>query len=522
MSTDDLKSRLSSSSSANPFAKGQQAPTPSQSFNPFAPPGGGLGGVNPGQSLNPFAAPSSGAVNPAQSLNPFAPPTTSNVQDEGTAPSPSLSLNPFAPSGMGAASPLSDAGPASLTGVRPSQSLNPFGGGMAVKQPTPLPQAEAPIVENSLNPFEAPASTSSASLNPFEAPAPTSSASVNPFGGSEPAPTIDPVAAFAQIDAERALAAESAQQLQEDRVHAAEAEQLRGLAPLNFAPSEIPLQSAELPPDLTAGLINRSLAISMTLGAAAAALIIGLLMGIVFDQRRAHNHRVDAWNNIDAKLSAALEDVDLINETIGESLKQRVIKWDLIEKLPKKLNAVPPTLTATRVPLEQKAVLELSKLIHEVNLLFADISEHRALTMASRGELEVGGERRAFEAYNFYAFDATQFLKGCERRGKLNCSLPKPGAIPTGRVVAIHNNTPDSDGKLEVVIRHEKNILKADPSYLIPIKKDQVTGFGSTPAQAYALRLKAIMDHLEVVMKTKSGFEDTLKKKLETEKVFAL
>ena len=116
---------------------------------------------------------------------------------------------------------------------------------------------------------------------------------------------------------------------------AAEAEQLRGLAPLNFAPSEVPLHSAELPPDLTAGLINRSLAVSMTLGAAATALIIGLLMGIVFDQRRAHNYRVDAWNHIDAKLGAALEDVDLINDTIQESLKQRVLKWSLIEELPK-------------------------------------------------------------------------------------------------------------------------------------------------------------------------------------------
>ena len=64
-----------------------------------------------------------------------------------------------------------------------------------------------------------------------------------------------------------------------------------------------------------------------------------------------------------------------------------------------------------RVPLEQKAVLELSKLIHEIRLLFADISEHRTLTLASRGELEVTGERKAFEAYNFYALDASRFLK---------------------------------------------------------------------------------------------------------------
>ena len=301
-----------------------------------------------------------------------------------------------------------------------------------------------------------------------------------------------------------------------------EAAQIRNLAPLSFNANEAPANIIEMPADLTKGLIKQSLAVSMVLGAGATALIIGLLMGIVFDQRRAHNYRVDAWNNIDASLAKPLEDVERINDNIQKALKQKVIKWDLIEGLPKKLSAVPPTLVATRVPLEQSAVLELSKLVHEVNLLFADISEHRLLTLASRGELDTKGKRRSFEAYQYYAIDASKFLKGCERRGKLNCKLPKAGKIPPGRVVAVHNMKLNKDGNIEVVVRNEKETLFADPSYLIEVPKSHVTGFGSTPAQAYAIRLKGIMERLAQVMKTKAGFEDTLKKKLSTSKVFAL
>ena len=96
------------------------------------------------------------------------------------------------------------------------------------------------------------------------------------------------------------------------------------------------------------------------------------------------------------------------------------------------------------------------------------------------------------------------------------------GTIPEARIVAVHSNKPDRKGRLQVVVRHEKDLLRADPSFMIPVKKDQVTGFGSTPSQAYAIRLKSIMERLESVMKTKSGFESTLKKKLSVTKVFAL
>ena len=301
-----------------------------------------------------------------------------------------------------------------------------------------------------------------------------------------------------------------------------EANKIRNLAPLSFNATDEPKGIIEMPADLTAGLIKQSLAVSIALGSGATALIIGLLMGIMFDQRRAHNYRVDAWNNIDASLARPLEDVERIKSNIQKALTQKVIKWDLIEGLPKKLSAVPPTLVATRVPLEQGAVLELSKLVHEVNLLFADVSEHRSLTLASKGELDTKGKRRAFEAYQYYAIDASKFLKRCEKRGRLNCKLPRAGQIPPGRVIAVHNAKPNRSGDLEVVVRHEKETFFADPSYMIEVPKSQVTGFGSTPSQAYAIRLKGIMERLAKVVKTKKGFEDTLKKKLSTTKVFAL
>ena len=293
---------------------------------------------------------------------------------------------------------MSGAGPASLSGLKPSGSLNPFDSGASVNSALSTPPAAPSMTGSaSLNPFDAqpaqgPSAVGGGSLNPFDAQPAQNYSAVESGFESSPASSIDPQSAFEQS----AFAAEPMMsQDSNDQVSEAEAEQLRSLAPLNFAPTEIPLSTTQLPPELTAGLINRSLAVSMTLGAAGAALLIGLLMGIVFDQRRAHNYRVDAWNNIDAQLAGPLDEVALINDTIQESLKQPVIKWDLIEKLPKKLSAVPPTLTATRVPLEQKAVLELSKLIHEVNLLFADISEHRILTLSSRGELEMKGKRKS-------------------------------------------------------------------------------------------------------------------------------
>ena len=127
-----------------------------------------------------------------------------------------------------------------------------------------------------------------------------------------------------------------------------------------------------------------------------------------------------------------------------------------------------------------------------------------------------------FESYFYYAVDATAFLDKCERRGRLNCRLPKAGQILQGKVVAIHSNTPDRKGNLPIVIRHESEITTGDPKFFIPLKKDQVTGFGSTPIQAYQIRLKSIRERLKSVMKTKKGFEDTLEKKLSISKVFAL
>ena len=538
MSTDDPKSRPSST--MNPFSPQQKGPTPSQTLNPFAPPSATGNSV---PSLNPFGEqkqPSNGSA--SLSLNPFA--NVASTNDVGQAPvanslatdasQPSASLNPFASPNTSTASPL-----ASLSGQRPEASLNPFNSS-TISPSQPAPHAAPSASGNSVNPFEqssqpAPQIASSLagnSLNPFEQTA-QAAQSVQPVP-----PTTDfgndPVAAYSQnpsmfdpppgAQIAQPVQAEVNQQVSNDQdsVSQEEADQIRSLAPLNFAASDMPSNVLDLPPDLTKGLINRSLAISMSAGAGAAARIIGLLIGVMLDQRRAHNYRVDAWNNIDATMAKPLEDVDSINATIQESLKQPVIKWELINKLPRKLSAVPPTLVATRVPLEQKATLELSKLVHEVNLLFADISEHRTLTLASRGELELKGGRKAFEGYRYYAVDAGAFLDKCERRGRLNCSLPKPGQIPTGRVVAIHNNKPDSKGRLEVVVRHESKIIKGDPSYFIPLKKDQVTGFGSTPIQAYQIRLKSIMERLKTVMKTKDGFQDTLKKKLSITKVFAL
>ena len=464
MSNDDPKFPNSSARSVNPFAQSSEPAKglPKQSTNPFAAAGGG-------GSLNPFAQAQGSA---ATSGNPFS---SASQATEG--PAPTQSQNPFAAQSVGTASPLSlqtnmpEGGPRSISGMMPpagSASVNPFQQGGA------LPSA------------------------------------LDRVGGGDPAAAFaaDPAAAFASSPGP-GFGGYSDQ----------EADQMRKLAPLAFSPVDYSSEEFEMPPDLTAGLVRRQLVFTIAGGAAAGALIIGLLIGIMLDQRSEHNYRVDSWADIDDALVKPLEQIDQIDELIKQSLTKATIDWTLIESLPEDLKPISPALVVGRVSLQRSAALKLSKLIHETNKLFSDILNHRLLTLASRGELDTKGERRPFESYKYYAVDMSDFFSSCVKQGKLNCRLPEIGKIPQGRIVAVHG---EKGKKVTVAIRHETELFTVDPSYLVPLKKDQVTGFGSTPAQAYAIRLKALKEHLENLRQTKMAFQETLKEKLAIQKVFAL
>ena len=484
MSTDDSKKPAAS---VNPFAQQQgtanQAP---KSFNPFASASGAA-------SVNPFV--NQGKGEQTESVNPFAGGGSASLQPT----SPAQSANPFAAQPVGSMSPLSappsssEAGPRSLSGLRPDASINPFqqeSASAGVPASSPPPSA-------SFNPLSSGSFDESASTSGFES---------------------DPTSSFSADFAESAFSVDSQNSYDAPAYDQEEADQLRQLAPLVFSPAEDEAGEFDMPPDLTAGMIGRKQVITIVLSAAGVALIIGLLFGIMLDQRREHNYRVDAWSDIDATLSRPLEQIDLIDRLVMESAQKRKIDWGLVTKLPENLKAIPPALVATRVPLQNSSVRKLSALVIETNLLFADVMKHRLLTLASRKELELKGDRLPFEQYGAYAVDLTDLLKGCVRKGRLSCRLPDE--MPFGKVVALHGKA--SRGKVSVAIRFEEELFKVNPDYLVPVSKDQAVGFGGSPAQAYAIRLKGLIERLEKLREIKKSFNKVLEDKLKIKKVFAL
>ena len=504
MSTDGPKSQ-----SVNPFAQGGKAPqTPSQSFNPFAsaqpkPPGAILSSTL-GSSMTP-GKPGEG------SLNPFAPKTPA---PEAPSDAPAASFNPFAVQQTGTSSPLQSS---QLSAAEPvaearSTSVNPFGQG----SPAPAQDA-APAMTSSLaasrlgnqdafNVFNKTAQQAS----DFPAPPPE-------FGGADPFRDA-PTAAAPMAEAEVGPSGYTA----------AEAQQIRNLAPLEFAPVDVPIQDMNDLPEIAAGFIKKKNALTVAMGVGGVTLIFGLVFGFMINERRAHNARIDAWSRIDTQLVDPMQKVDELGALIQEQLdsvnKSQKIPWELNEKLPNKIARIPATILAPTVPLENLALVELSELVMKTNTLFQDIRDHRILSEAVRLDYRKSGQKTAFGSYpeGAYAVDITEFLSRCSKRGRVTCAH---NAKPVARIVAISNSkgaqNKKGTSKVKVVRRYESGQASVKIAELVPLTRMDVLG-RTNPTGEYLKRLIEIKGTLDKLRELRERFKVTRDKKLALTKVFTL
>ena len=501
MSNDDPKSQ-----SVNPFAQGGRASlksgqTPSQSFNPFAPKSN-----TPDSLLNsPLSSQSSNSGGQEKSVNPFAP--QASLQPPNMAPpaatpppdSPSSSFNPFASQQVGGTSPIQTAAQHIDEGST-TQSVNPFDQeGTSSASPDPTPVGNQSIAASRLGAQD--------SFNVFE----KAPAAPNDFGSPDPFANAPSAAAPVQTEDSFGYSA-------------AEAQQIRSLAPLDFAPAEAPLQDMSALPDIAAGFIKKKNVVVITMAAGITALLFGLLFGFTISERRAHNMRVDSWSRIDAKIAEPLQKVSELNKLIGEQLdsinKAQKIPWELNKKLPNKLATIPANLLVPAVPLENLALIELSDLVVGINDLFQSVRDHRVLTEAVRLDYQKSGQKTAFGSYpeGAYAIDISEFLARCSKNSRLKkCSHEEK---PFAKVVAIPKRK-KNQSRVKVVRRYERDTTKIKVAELIPVSRLSVLG-RTNPTQEYLRRLIEIKGSIDKIEEARERFKATLTKKLSIAKVFTL
>ena len=504
MSNDDPKSQ-----SVNPFAQGGKAPqTPSQSFNPFA-------SAQPKPPVPVLKSPLGSSMTSGKPgegpLNPFAPKTP---VPESTSDAPAASFNPFAAQQTGASSPLqsSQMQPAQPVAEASPTSVNPFEQGIAAPAQDSAPAMTSSLAASRLGNQD--------SFNVFNKTAPQAT--------DFPAPPSD----FGDADAFKGVSTATAP-VAETEVGPSgytveEAQQIRNLAPLEFAPVEVPIQNIGDLPEIAAGFIKKKNARTITIGVGLVTLIFGLLFGFMINERRAHNARVDAWGRIDTQLVEPMQKVDELGALIQEQLdsvnKSQKIPWELNEKLPNKIARVPATILAPTVPLENLALLELSELVMKTNTLFQKIRDHRVLSEAVRLDYRQLGQKTAFGSYpeGAYAVDITEFLSRCSKRGRITCAH---NAKPIARIVAIPKSkkalNKKGGSKVEVVKRYEAGQTSVKVSELVPLARMDVLG-RTNPTGEYLKRLIEIKGTLDKLREMRERFKVTRDKKLSLTKVFTL
>jgi hypothetical protein len=469
-------------SGADPFAAAQLVgkPVPAQNIstiqraNPFV--------AAPAASANPFASAPAASVNPLASVNPFASASTANANPFASAPvNPSVNVAPA-----------------------PSASMNLFANASANGVPAPAPST--------------PAVAPTGSINPFAASQASTASNANPFAVANTADSVEHSAFKPNVTNESSSNNSST---------ANQNQAFQELAPLRFG-AQVQTEH-EFADAINSGynpnLIKKKLAITMTIAAGIVALLIGILMGGAVSQRRAHNLRVGAWQNINNTLKTPFDNYDKMNDLFTKMLAKKAIQWNLLESLPKKLSPISATLLATPAPLEQKALASLSTLIQELNQFFAQVQEHRSLSLGLRSELKAFEEGKGFEQYVQYAIHAKDFFDSCIKRGRMSCKAPNPAQPPKGRVVAIAGRKLKSVGKqkqIDVVNRQKLDPKPVNAAHLIQIPKIDVTGFGDSVFSTYQMRLVKIYARLKNLRKLKVSFDKILSTKLTKEKIITL
>lgn len=513
----DLKARLGKLKQGNSIPTSTDPSASGQSFDPTQQmPVSGISSLN---SLNhthesgtdPFAAAQLvGKPAPAQNIatiqraNPFV--AASAASANPFASTPAASANPFASASTANANPFTSTSvnPSANVAPTPSASMNLFANASANGTPAPSPSTPAMAPTGSLNPFAASQAPTASNDNPFAVAGATHSVEQSTFESN----------ATNERSSNTSSPANQNQAFQD-------------LAPLRFG-AQVQTEH-EFADAINSGynpnLIKKKLAITMTIAAGIVALLIGILMGGAVSQRRAHNLRVGAWQEINDTLKTPFKNYNQMNDLFTKMLAKKSIQWNLLESLPKKLSPISATLLATPAPLEQKALASLSTLIQELNQFFAQVQEHRSLSLGLRSELKAFEEGKGFEQYTQYAIHAKEFFDGCIKRGRMSCKAPNPAQPPKGRVVAIAGRKIKSVGKqkkIDVVSRQKLDPKPVNAAHLIQIPKIDVTGFGDSVFSTYQMRLVKIYARLKNLRKLKVSFDKTLSSKLTKETIMTL
>ena len=433
--------------------------------------------------------------------------------DQKPGASPSVSVNPFAPknSHNPFASPSSSA--FSQGNSTPTGSHNPFAQNSS---------------SASLNPFASQAPSPSTSMNPFSSQAPTPTTSANPFANEAPvqsnptssvAPSVNQ--ANVQLDALSQMnGSESTQNrfdsTQQPVIEEADPQLLekqakyKELAPLNFASVD------DAPNEFEAALnyqtnqgIERNHVIMIAAGAGALMLILGLVMGSAFSERRVYNARISAWQEINEVLDTKFADYDAMKDTLTSVVKPKVSKktkrlifaWKKITKLPE-IDKISTSLLTPSVPLEPQDMIKLTSLVLNLNELFDQVKLLKLAEPTLRSQVE-------FEKYGQYAVLADQFFNACKSRNKLRCSLPDPKNPPRGELVAIQGQL--KKNKIKVVSRYNSKARNVDARHLIAVSAQDAKG--SDAMGLYARISAKINRSMQNIEKYKKIFTERMKTK---------
>jgi hypothetical protein len=286
------------------------------------------------------------------------------------------------------------------------------------------------------------------------------------------------------------------------------------LAPLNFASID------EAPNEFEAALnyqvskgIERNHVVMIAAGASALMLIIGLIMGSAFSERRVYNARISAWQEINEVLETKFSDYDSMKSTLDATVKPKrskktnrvIFPWNKIKKLPE-IDKISTSLLTPSVPLEPQDMIKLTALVLNLNELFDQVKLLKMAESSIRSQVE-------FENYFQYAILADSFFKSCTSRNKLRCALPNPKNPPSGEIVAIKGAP--KNNKIKVITRNSTKSKEVDARHLIALNPEDVRGVDSTGL--YIRISSKIYQSMQQVEKYKKIFTERMQEKSKEE-----
>ena len=278
------------------------------------------------------------------------------------------------------------------------------------------------------------------------------------------------------------------------------------------APSREEMQA--LAGDFKLDLMNKKTALSMTIGAAVAALVIGLLIGNVSSERRAHSTRVLVWKQMDRDLKAPMKELETVETLVNELVEgaKKTLLWDKVQAIPTKFSIPDSSLLAPPVPLSQPAMMKLSELVMQMKELFSKAAIYRATTLKDRGAIELILDKKDFSAMPVHAIHVESYLKSCLNRGRTVCSSFDSLKQGAGRVVAI-SDAKINRGKIKVITRDDNKPFEVELSELVLVPRADIVGSGVNPLIVHNQKLQELKLLVDAASKTRQAFEKILSEK---------